>query len=302
MSQLKDITFQKIGSLELDDDGILSVGPILPSWENLNRQPDRDYSSWVLQGPFTSVHAFLSTTISHQTSCAPSRGFQTQLTLLRMLALSLPDPSLDGPPFVLSMPDFNYQNIFVADDGRVSCLIDWDGIDAVPIQGGYARYPSWITRDWDPSMYGYPEPSPYLSESAVDQPPMPPREEIFEDSPTILQQFRDEYLAAYASVDPAGARITRNSHIYEAISIAASNWICTGGILSKLAGYAFGLPSDDHQFLTAYELQGALENAAWTADYIEDAERFTPPSAESKEHWEMRVNSITVARSPAHSS
>ena len=23
-------------------------------------------------------------------------------------------------------------------------------------QGGYAKYPSWITRDWDPLVYGYP--------------------------------------------------------------------------------------------------------------------------------------------------
>ena len=91
-----------------DEDGVLGVGPVLPSWENLLGQPDRDYHSWVLSGPFVSVHAFLSTTISQQTTCAPRRGFQTQLALLRMFALSLPDLSLDDPPFVLSMPDFNY--------------------------------------------------------------------------------------------------------------------------------------------------------------------------------------------------
>jgi len=161
MSQLKlkEITFPKIGSLELDDDGVLGVGPILPSWKNILDQPDRDYDSWVLPGPFVSVHAFLSTIIAQQTTCAPLRGYQIQLTLLRMFALSLPDPSLDDPPFVLSMPDFNFQNIFVTEDGKVSCLIDWDGIEAVPIQGGYARYPSWITRDWDPLMYDYPDPS-----------------------------------------------------------------------------------------------------------------------------------------------
>ena len=160
MSQMKDITFPKIGSLELDEDGVLGVGPVLPSWQNLLDQPDRDYHSWVLPGPFVSVHAFLSTTISQQTTCAPRRGFQTQLALLRMFALSLPDLSLDDTPFFLSIPDFNYQNMFVTEYGKISCLIDWDGIEAVPIQGGYARYPSWITRDWDPLMYGYPDPSP----------------------------------------------------------------------------------------------------------------------------------------------
>ena len=158
MSQLKDITFPKIGSLELDDNGVLGAGPVLPSWQNLHDHPDRDYHSWVLPGPFVSVHAYLSTIIGQQTTCASRRGYQTQLALLRMFALSLPDPSLDGPPFVLSMPDFNYQNIFITEDGRISCLIDWDGIESGPIQGGYARYPSWITRDWDPTMYAYPDP------------------------------------------------------------------------------------------------------------------------------------------------
>ena len=50
--------------------------------------------------------------------------------------------------------------MFVTEDGKISCLIDWGGIEAVLIQGGYAHYPSWITRDWDPLMYAYPDPSP----------------------------------------------------------------------------------------------------------------------------------------------
>lgn len=128
MSQLKEITFPKIGSLELLDDGDISVGPILPSWQDFLDQPSRDYHSWSLPGPFVSVHAFLSTIIAQRTTCAPKRDYQIKLALLRMFALSLPDPCLDDPPFVLSMPDFNYQNIFVTEDGRVSCLIGWGGM------------------------------------------------------------------------------------------------------------------------------------------------------------------------------
>ena len=161
MSQLKEITFPKIGSLELDDDddGVPSVGPILPSWQELLDQSNRDYHSWVLPGPFVSVHAFLSTIIAQRTPCAPTPDYQIELILLRMFALSLPDPSLDGPPFVLSMPSLNLSNIFITEDGRITCFIDWDGIEAVPIQGGYARYPSWLTKDWDPWAYDYPLPS-----------------------------------------------------------------------------------------------------------------------------------------------
>lgn len=109
----------------------------------------------------------------------------------------------------------------------------------------------------------------------------------------MLQQFRDEYRMAYASVDPTGGEVTRNSHIFEAISIAATNWFCRGGILSKLAKYAFGPPSD-LSFLTAYELELALGEGSWLPDYIVDAEKFTPSSAESKELWETKHNSIPV--------
>ena len=123
-----------------------------------------------------------------------------------------------------------------------------------------------------------------LGLSEVDQPPIPVREDLKEDSPYMLQQFRNEYLAAYVSVDPAGAEVLRNSHIFEAISIAATSWICMGGILYKLADYAFG-----HN-LKSHSLELALTEASWVADYIVDVEQFTPPSVESTELWEMKYN------------
>jgi len=126
--------------------------------------------------------------------------------------------------------------------------------------------------------------------SEVDQPSIPLREDLKEDSPDMLQQFRDEYLTAYASVDPTGAHVMCNSHIFEAVIIACTNWTCLGGILYKLAHYMFGLPSDPH-FLPSSTIEFALAEASWSADYIADAERFTPPSTESKEHWKMKYDS-----------
>lgn len=41
-----------------------------------------------------------------------------------------PDLSLDDNPSVLTMPNFNYQNIFITEDGRISYLADWNVIDA----------------------------------------------------------------------------------------------------------------------------------------------------------------------------
>lgn len=41
----------------------------------------------------------------------------------------------------------------VDDDANVTAFIDWDGVDTSPSSMGFAAYPSWITRDWDPAMY-----------------------------------------------------------------------------------------------------------------------------------------------------
>ncbi|KAJ7814112.1 kinase-like protein, partial [Mycena olivaceomarginata] len=221
MSQLRALEFSAIGSLDFDTNtGSHIVVPLLPSLADISN------GNITETGPYTTVHAYLLGEIARQTTSAPSLDHKISLSLLRMFAGALPDTSLDGPPFVLSMPDFNYQNIFVDDNGEVTGLIDWDDIFAGPRQGGYARYPSWITRDWDPLMYGYPT--------------IPSREELQEDSPSALQAFRAEYLAIFEQVDLASARYTRDSHVYEAVEIATFSPFCRGHILDKLTRYVFG--------------------------------------------------------------
>ena len=81
-----------------------------------------------------------------------------ELSLLRLAIDSIPQ-ALDTPQtFSLRHPDFNYQNIFTNDASDITGLIDWDGVQTLPRALGFARYPSWITRDWDPVKYGYGEP------------------------------------------------------------------------------------------------------------------------------------------------
>jgi len=268
MAQLKDITFPKIGSLELDDNGVLGVGPVLPSWQDLLDQPSRYYDSSVLRGPFDSVHAFFSMVIAQRTSYARKRASQVHLALLRMFALSILNPCLDDPPFVLSMPNLNLQNIFITGDGRISCIIDWDGIEAVPRQGGYARYPSWITRDWNPWSYRYP------ARILADQPSVRPREQLKEDSPSMLQQFRNEYLAAYEAVDPTGAYFTQNSQVFEAIRIACTDLVRIRPILHRLTRYTLGPPTARHRAVHI-AIQSCFKESVWVNDYISDAEKFT---------------------------
>ncbi|KAJ7802798.1 hypothetical protein B0H14DRAFT_3488137 [Mycena olivaceomarginata] len=154
-----------------------------PSDTFLGRHFERKYTE---TGPYTTVHAYLLGEIARQTTSAPSLDHKISLSLLRMFAGALPDTSLDGPPFVLSMPDFNYQNIFVDDNGEVTGLIDWDGIFAGPRQG-----------DGE----------------------IPSREEL-QDSPSALQAFRAEYLAILSRlISPAlDIRATHTGHILDKLT------------------------------------------------------------------------------------
>ncbi|KIM35910.1 hypothetical protein M413DRAFT_32142 [Hebeloma cylindrosporum] len=274
MAQLRQFSFPLIGSFESNDaDGGLRVGPLLPSWLDLLSQPNR--RTWDLRGPFSSVHELLSFEISRQMCICPKPLLQLYQGVLRLFAGFLPDPSLNQAPFVLEMPDFSYQNILVEDDGTVTGLLDWDELDTVPRQAGYARYPAWITRDFDLSAYGYP--------TENTDGPIPPREELQEDSPSELQRFRDEYLAAYAAVDPSGAHITRNSHVFHNLCIAIFNWQTASSIIPHLAKYAFGEAGET--VLGSWALHEAIKDDAWYKNCIVEAERHAPPSDEDKKQW-----------------
>lgn len=64
------------------------------------------------------------------------------------------------PTFILSHPDLDLQNIIVSTDGELTGLIDWDGVETVPLIFGYARYPKMLTVDWHHLRYKYKEGKP----------------------------------------------------------------------------------------------------------------------------------------------
>jgi hypothetical protein len=248
MSQLQAFEFPAIGSLDFDPKSHSHiVAPLLPSFEDITN------GHLTSRGPYNTVHAYLLGEITRQLHSAPTTDHKVSLALLRIFAGTLPDETLDGPPFVLSMPDFNYQNVFVDVDGNVTGLIDWDGIVVGPRQGGYARYPLWITRDWDPLMCGYrgieDDESHVQRESGGEDecptttpatPQIHPRHELQEDPPSTLQAFREEYLTAFTHADPTSARFTHHSHVFEALEIAIASVYYRGHIVDKLARYVFG--------------------------------------------------------------
>ncbi|KAG5650543.1 hypothetical protein H0H81_011872 [Sphagnurus paluster] len=157
MSQLGRFEFDKIGALCYDEASrTYSVGPCRrQQLVNCSSDADMPVETRPMEdlGPFDTAHGFFAHLVqSFVGTFAPAEKPFAYLT--RMLALSLPDPAYDGPPFVLSHPDFNPQNILVDPvTFEVTAFIDWDGVQVGPRHGDFARCPTWITKDWDPALY-----------------------------------------------------------------------------------------------------------------------------------------------------
>jgi hypothetical protein len=132
-------------------------------------------------------------------------------------------PIPDKPEFVLSHPNLDIQNVIVSKEGELCGLIDWDGVATVPRCLGNERYPSWLTRDWDPSAYCY------GIEQFFDT-------EVLEDSPETLALYRSMYLDFMAKcvASEEDTKLTRNSLIIENLCIAANESLCTDGIVRKI--------------------------------------------------------------------
>ncbi|KAI5861260.1 hypothetical protein GGS23DRAFT_160201 [Durotheca rogersii] len=151
-------------------------------------------------------------------------------TLLHQLISWIPEPG-GAAPFVLAHPDFDIQNFIVSHDGELQAIIDWDGVAAMPRTLGNEGYPGWLTRDWDPVMYGYKE--------SMDQGVEP--EGAWEDSPTCLAYYRglyDEMMARYRAErsHSSNTNLCRMSLITSNIAIAADDPSCRAGILRKMVG------------------------------------------------------------------
>ena len=265
MSQLHSLHFDKIGSLVLGADGTsLKVDTMVEmnhSWDMMSQ--GKIWPTASLSGPFGSTKEYLLSML-YDPEEVPEvrRHIKADIAILRQAIDSIPK-TLDTPQsFSLGHPDFNYQNILTDDEGEITGIIDWDGVDTCPRALGFACYPSWITRDWDPAMYDY-----------VKELPDPDNQTYQEDSPEQLISYRREYAAAMADQNMPEEAYSPNdtwlSHLVEAISIAVSDTMCRPSILRVLLEYAFDkkMPFTHNEFRHAWLDHGA---EAWL-DEIRDA-------------------------------
>ncbi|KAL9132085.1 MAG: hypothetical protein Q9217_000121 [Psora testacea] len=229
MSQLHNFRFDKIGSLIFDADGKFSqIGDLIKVDRDVSKMLDGEevWGTTSTIGPFETTRSYLLDKLDDLEVPEAQAWTKAENALLRLAIDSTPQSLDRNGKFTLGHPDLNYQNIFVDDDGNIKGLIDWDGMHTLPRALGFARYPSWITRDWDPVKYGYGLPDS--------------REE---DSPEQLISYRREYATALANLQlpPADYSVddTRLSQILEAIEIAVEDTICRSMIIQKLLQYAF---------------------------------------------------------------
>ncbi|KAK7719696.1 hypothetical protein SLS64_001875 [Diaporthe eres] len=197
ISQLNRLHFDKIGSLIPSSQG--SGHDLGPCYE-WDEGKDGTISA-ASSGPFLTTISFLKRFWAPTNDKSPCTVGAAKL--LEEMLPHLPHSS----EYVLALPDFDSQNVMADEEGDITGLIDWDNVQTVPGFIGCLRYPGWITRDWDPLMYGWPQGR--------------------ENSPDELQKYREYYLYEMKqALKPQGSdgyRLTEKSHIFEAFWIAVSN-------------------------------------------------------------------------------
>lgn len=240
VARLSKFRFQRIGSPQLAEDGSLTVGPCYHWHEN-----DDGTVRVVKSGPFDSTPAYLREHMAGKNQRSPW-GIAAYEVVDAVLPHLPPDNVAEQ--FVLAIPDFDAQNVMVDDEGDVTGIIDWDLVQTAPPYAGYTSYPSFITRDWNPLMYGWPK----LADS--------------ENSPEELERYRAYYNQQMGSaLGWAGDWMyTEKSHIAEAIWNAALDGACRTEICTKLVQAAVGAEEDATDIL--YDLgTDRLDENAWHA-------------------------------------
>ncbi|RJE18339.1 hypothetical protein PHISCL_09328 [Aspergillus sclerotialis] len=238
MSQLQRLQFTMIGSLESQDgmsENGIKVGPCYRWDEGIFGDDNYGQNLQVNEfEPFESSKYYLRYHIEHYGD--PTKHSSLAIgsrALLDMMVSSLPlsteGASSNRETFVLSLPDFDSQNVMIDEQGNLTGIIDWDHVQTVPRFLGFSSFPGWITRDWDPIIYYYP---------AIKE---------RENSPEELKRYRQRYNGKMREMlhGKGDSRFVNKSHIFEAISIAAYDNVHRLEIVRKVVARVLRVEDDD---------------------------------------------------------
>ncbi|OGM44961.1 hypothetical protein ABOM_007084 [Aspergillus bombycis] len=233
MAQLDRFSSRTGGSMAFDDQGFPSgIGPLrlidTATMRERLRAGDPDQSTVYLEmGPFSKTKDYYTALLDCRRE--PDTTFERGvLGLLRLFIDWIPEPSDERGAFVLAHPDLDVQNVLVSRDGALQAIIDWDGVGVVPRSVGNERFPSWLTRDWDPAIYCWTEDIERRAEPLG----------LWEDSPDTLRFYRSVYTGFIQSHwsydDPACANLTTRSLILRNLLNAANDPYGTVDIVQKV--------------------------------------------------------------------
>ncbi|KAK3896677.1 hypothetical protein C8A05DRAFT_39775 [Staphylotrichum tortipilum] len=258
MMQLGQFSFDRGGRLLFTNSGALSgVGPRreldMHEFQERLMQDNPDYMPVYFEsGPFETANEFYTTALAREKPAESDYLLGQSRLLDFFLDCTANFFTASARSFVLTHPDFDIQNFLISPEGRLVGIIDWDGVGAWPASLGNLRYPGWLTRDWDPGMYGY------GSDGILHDP------EMREDSPQTLARYRKVYRDALRDAlgqqggNQADNQADNQPHhttatlITENLAIAVSNPAGRGNILRKIVQEITAvvkLPCGDERFL-----------------------------------------------------
>ena len=277
MAQLNRFMLDDGGSIVFDSDGkAVNLGgtKVLDAnamWYPENEDPDKS-DIFCEKGPFTDPKSALLFMLNRRPSRPENDAYLNGIdTMLRMMIEWAYEKETRGPRFVLSHPDFDIQNILVAEDGTLRGLIDWDGVAAVPREVGCAQFPIWLMNDWIETQYDY------------DVSAGKPRDEAGydESSPNELSCYRAMYaqfmeqeivfntkglahLTIQGTTPKEEADVTRRSLMMKNLEIATNTPMVTADIVDHMlamivdltkADWDDGQPDCDSSSSTASEIE-----------------------------------------------
>ena len=145
------------------DGGVFGVGPRhFIDWDTVYdrviREDFDDHLPFRENGPFEDEESYFFVALDGQEMrdlrTPFKQGAHILLRLLTKWGIEDHGRTPEGS-FVLTHPDFDTQNIFTAEDGTLTGIIDWDWVATVPQSLGCLKLPKFLTRDYDPRNYHY---------------------------------------------------------------------------------------------------------------------------------------------------
>ena len=254
MTQLRQFQFNRIGSLQFDSDSLnpTNIGPLieLDQAAQLAREREDNPIEFMYRkmGPFNTSREYFEALLNMQE--IPEDPFSKGIhQLLQMMIQCIPrsvsGKSDDGSEsFVLAYPDLQDYSVLISEEGTLTGLIDWQNVHTVPRCIGYSRYPSWITKEWNPLIY-----------RCVPQNVRP------ENSPEELEYYRRRYNEKMKMLEIEPTDFSTKSHLYEAVWIAALRPIFTDGIIKKIFLYLFPEDTQENQEHPMYLQEIAMDLA-----------------------------------------